>query len=116
MRPQEAKRTPRTWWLPLCLLTLVSMALASQEPTTFVNQTGQAIFLKVHLTDDAALCAEGEYVTYEIAPGEQETVEFGESTSACYCALSVPRATCEFPETTQPGETVVIETVEGEQE
>ena len=102
----------------LVLLASVALALAAQEPpaATFVNQTDSPIFLKVHLTDEPSLCAEGEYVTYEIAAGEEATVEFGESQSACYCALAVPRDTCEFPETTQPGETVVLEGVEGDQE
>ncbi len=86
------------------------MTLFAQDPTvTFVNQGDAPIFLKVHLTDEPALCTEGDYVTYEIAAGEELIVDFEESSSACYCALSVPRDTCEFPEITQPGETVTLQ-------
>jgi hypothetical protein len=118
MQMRHSKKHWQGWPLILVFLASVAFALAAQEApsATFVNETDSPIFLKVHLTDEPSLCAEGEYVTYEIAAGEEVTVEFGDSQSACYCALAVPRDTCEFPETTQPGETVVLEGVEGESE
>ena len=115
MQNHESNKHSRGWSLILVILALAALALSAQVPSaTFVNQTEDAIFLKVHLTDDPSLCAEGEYVTYEIPAGEEVIVEFGEAQSACYCALAVPRDTCEFPETTQVGEIVVLEAVEGE--